>query len=88
MKLELLLLLTLSTIVFGQQECSSYTVTNEWQGGQQGTLAFTLDHEVHGWQLTIKFHIPFDTFTVSIKILRLIDQMFVEVDSCKCSLHV
>ena len=63
-----LLLVLLLQFVFCQEttsDCESlFEVSQEWPGGTQGFLRFQLDHEVHGWILTLQFDKPFLEFYV------------------------
>ena len=57
-----LFILTATTEVSFAQECSNVHVINSWNTGQTAYIEFQVDHEVHGWYLTLTFDRDFESF--------------------------
>ena len=58
------LLLGLCGSSLAQEECSSVTVTNEWNEGWNGLLHIPFDHEVDGWEMVMNFGSDIEGFQV------------------------
>ena len=79
MLVSLLLLSSWSSTAEVVDDCESlFTVTQEWPGGTQGFLRFVLEHEVHGWMLTLEFDKQFLEFYCWYgEIVDIVDQRIV-----------